>query len=1075
MTAPIAKISPPRLSEVLSRERLFKLLDRASKRPMIWIAAPPGAGKTTLVASWLDARRLPTLWYRLDAGDGDLATFFYYLGQAAKRAAPRFRKPLPLFTPEYQFGISVFSKRYFENLVSRIKPPSVIVFDNYQEVPPDSPLHGALCDGLEALPPGVTAVFLSREAPVASMARQKAGARMSVLGWGDLRLTLDESKGLAGLQGRHDHSPALLRHCHDTVDGWAAGLVLMLAGAGTGSGDTPPRPESPLQDIFDYFAGELFEKADGDMREFLLATAFLPSMTASMAERLSGVAASGRILAYLCRNHYFTEMHARETPVYQYHPLFRAFLLSRAGESFAPGELNRVRRRAAALLEEEGQVEDAAALLVEAGDWQGFVELVLGRAQVLMAQGRHQTLQEWIEAVPRGITEDTPWLLFWLGVSLMSCDLRGSRLHIERAYGRFWERGDTAGLYLSWAAVVETYVYEWSDFHPLDRWIAEAEVMLREHPGFPTPEIEARVVSGLFCCLMYRQPHHPDLPRWEGRVRAIIDSVGEMHLKLQISSHLAFYYTWWSGEQSKAAMLMNNLRPVVSTAGVAPLPRIVWRAIEAACSWMTGDNGACLAAVEDGLALAKESGVHLWDFMLLAQASFGTLTAGDLDAARDCHQRMAFILQTDRKLDIAHYHYHLGWEAMCRRDFPPALEHMATGLRIAELAGEPFIAAFIRMGVAEALIELGDCEKAKEHLELTRGIGSAMKSNTVRYQYLWLEAMRCFASGDERAGLESLAGHLAVSREYGILNHAAWRASVMAPLYARALEAGMEVEQVQRIIRTRNLVPEFPLEGGWGGKPWSERWPWPLRIDTLGRFELLKDGEPVVFGGKVQQKPLLMLKALIALGGRDVPEERITDLLWPEVDGDQAHKSFEVNLLRLRRLLGSDGFIRLREGRLSLDKRSCLVDVRVLEELFGRAEAALRQGPAAAPEAERLTTGIFGLYRGHFLAGEGEHPWALSLRERLRSRFLHFVERGGRYWEELGRPEQAVDCYLKGLEIDDLAEEFHQGLMACYGKLGRPAKARDAYNRCRTVLKAGLGVNPSPETEALYHALCKDR
>jgi ATP/maltotriose-dependent transcriptional regulator MalT len=45
------------------RKRLFRLLDAARKRPVVWISAPPGSGKTTLVGSFFDARRLPCLWY----------------------------------------------------------------------------------------------------------------------------------------------------------------------------------------------------------------------------------------------------------------------------------------------------------------------------------------------------------------------------------------------------------------------------------------------------------------------------------------------------------------------------------------------------------------------------------------------------------------------------------------------------------------------------------------------------------------------------------------------------------------------------------------------------------------------------------------------------------------------------------------------------------------------------------------------------------------------------------------------------------------------------------------------------
>ena len=60
-----------------------------------------GSGKTALTASYLDNGKFPCLWYRMDEGDGDIATFFYYLGLAAKKASPRKRKPLPLLTPEY--------------------------------------------------------------------------------------------------------------------------------------------------------------------------------------------------------------------------------------------------------------------------------------------------------------------------------------------------------------------------------------------------------------------------------------------------------------------------------------------------------------------------------------------------------------------------------------------------------------------------------------------------------------------------------------------------------------------------------------------------------------------------------------------------------------------------------------------------------------------------------------------------------------------------------------------------------------------------------------------------------------
>src|SRR4030067_169389 len=129
-TPKIAKFTHPILRGVLLRERLFPLLDRKRQRPVIWVSGPPGSGKTTLITSYLEARQIPCLWYQVDKGDADPATFFYYLGQAAKRAAPQKRKPLPLFTREYLQGTSTFAIRYFEEFFGRLHIPSIIVFDN---------------------------------------------------------------------------------------------------------------------------------------------------------------------------------------------------------------------------------------------------------------------------------------------------------------------------------------------------------------------------------------------------------------------------------------------------------------------------------------------------------------------------------------------------------------------------------------------------------------------------------------------------------------------------------------------------------------------------------------------------------------------------------------------------------------------------------------------------------------------------------------------------------------------------------------------------------------------------------
>jgi len=76
----------------------------------------------------------------MDEGDTGIASLFYYIGLAAKKAAPHLKNSLPLFRPEYALGLPVFTRRYFEQLYGWMKAPFVIVLDIYQTVPTDSAL-----------------------------------------------------------------------------------------------------------------------------------------------------------------------------------------------------------------------------------------------------------------------------------------------------------------------------------------------------------------------------------------------------------------------------------------------------------------------------------------------------------------------------------------------------------------------------------------------------------------------------------------------------------------------------------------------------------------------------------------------------------------------------------------------------------------------------------------------------------------------------------------------------------------------------------------------------------------------
>src|SRR5262249_25260555 len=150
-----------------------------------------------------------------------------YMALAARRAAPRTRRPLPLLKPEYWPDLSRFSRRYFRDLYARVRSPFVLVLDNYQEVPDASPLHDVIRDGVTELPRGGRLSVSSRGEPPPSLARLRAAGAMGSVGWRDLRLTAGESRALSRLRRATLSGPALAR-LQTRTDGWAAGITLML-------------------------------------------------------------------------------------------------------------------------------------------------------------------------------------------------------------------------------------------------------------------------------------------------------------------------------------------------------------------------------------------------------------------------------------------------------------------------------------------------------------------------------------------------------------------------------------------------------------------------------------------------------------------------------------------------------------------------------------------------------------------------------------------------------------------------------------------------------------------------------
>jgi DNA-binding SARP family transcriptional activator len=223
------------------------------------------------------------------------------------------------------------------------------------------------------------------------------------------------------------------------------------------------------------------------------------------------------------------------------------------------------------------------------------------------------------------------------------------------------------------------------------------------------------------------------------------------------------------------------------------------------------------------------------------------------------------------------------------------------------------------------------------------------------------------------------------------------------------------------------------------------------------------------FTGKAQQRPLDLLKLVVALGGDNVDISQLMAALWPDADGASAKASFDMALLRLRKLLEVDNAVVLAAGKLSLARSLAWTDVWAFETALEAAQQSIEADVASLATAG-VARRLLDAYSGPLL-GADENPWIAKPRDALRAQFVRALVRLGDRLEGQGDWEHAIELYRRGLEADNLAESFYRGLMRALAAIGDHAEALNAFRRCRELLSIVLGIKPSAETDHLHREI----
>ena len=1006
----LAKLTRPSPTAAYTRTRLFEVLQqRLTRARVVWIAGPPGSGKTTLVADYLARRGIDCIWYQMDRGDADVASFFHFLSEALRQHVGE--APLPQFQPEYLGNIESFARSYFREAYRRLSAP-VLVFDNFQDVFDDTELNSVLQQALIELPDDGTLMILNRNDPPASFASLRARGKLELIGWNELRLTREECRGVAELRGSK-LSDAALEQLYARTQGWVAGVILMLQDVRSGNDAVTASPSVVPTVIFDYLAEEIFKQHPPTVRESLLRLAYLPQITKTMAEKLGVDESTRGILADLARSEFLvTIIPVEPEPIWQLHPLLREFLLARADDTGSVAEIELRKQRAAKVLAEHEHIEAAAALLIRIRAWTDLADLIKRHAKALIRQGRMLMLEQWIRALPESQRSADPHILHWLAACRFPYAPREARELFALAYARFeaLSAPDVPGLLAALNGVLEASLQDSADdYTVLDPWIDAATKWTYDLKEWPDADLQARITCSILLAVALRRPNDPHLYEWRARTQAIGQSQRDPSIRVAVEGTLVALSAW-NGQFAAGERMLQTLHELLKSPEVSPIYATQVANAESIYYMLRGDRVRCLDAVNLGLGLAANSGVRLWNDTFLANALWATLADGDLDAAASYLAMIDAKPAAGRRYDVFQRAYGAGWYAMLRGDTFLAHQHLKTAARAAAEVGLPAFQSLAGLALAHVLMDGADMRGAERELQHASEISASLNNRFFEFMTCICRARFALKRKDVTASTEALRAGLAIARERGLTHHLWWQPQMMAELMQHALEQDIEVDFVRRLIERRRLLPALP--------PYQlATWPWRYRVRAFGPFRLEVASESAATRSKRSGRPLELLKALVAGGGEHVKLESLADALWPRVDSDYAHRSLTTTLHRLRKMLGDDAALIVEDGKLSLNRRLFWLDTWAFEQICTQATALIAASappePLIAAARQALT-----VYSGPLLASDTDATWSVAPREHRRNQLQRLITTTRQVLEKAGQIESSIDLYRHALECE---------------------------------------------------------
>lgn len=1052
---PTKLIIPKRAPGVIHRVRLIDYVHENLGRKLLLVTAPAGYGKTTLLVDFANDSELPVCWYTLDEGDRDSSTFLSYLIAALRQKFPQFGERSQPLAEHGPASAHAMAAALVADMVEAIPDYFVLVLDDWHLVSDEVPIIELLDQLLRYLPEHAHIIVAGRTLLRGPLVRLAAQGAVAGLGPIDLRFTADEVREVLAAKYRLTITPEQAVQLAEESEGWITAIVLTSQSVWQNFLAGLIQARDSASTLFEYLAGEVFDRLPAALRRFLFDSAVPRQFTAALCDELRDRCdAQDWITQVEERNLFLTRIEANGEIWYRYHHLFRDFLVARfkrdEGQRFT-----QIQGRAGEFFAARQQPEEAVEHFSQTGELERMAQVMNANARNLFIAGRMQTLAHWVMLLPPSYRAAAPDLILHHAQTLSDRGQLSEALQLlQEARTAFSARHDIV-------SQIRTQLLEGWTYYAAGRLLdalSTGQTMMQRIAALDQADSTldaqaARLVGASFNGLGKWQAAEPYL------IRAL-----KLYREGPVDERRAYNLGRTLQDLANALRSMGRLE---EAAALQSESLGLWReignpALLAHClnnmgydRYVAGDYDAALTLYTEALLKAEEAEDRRAQAWITEGIATTYRDRGEFDRALEVYARIFSLTgSTGDQALVSLALDGLGHTQRLSGNLDRALALFEQARSMAEREGIQVQANLSTASLGIARIEQGDMTGVADLDRASRALRETNAYLDLGRVLLWLARAQSML-GNETAVQETLMEMVRLGRRLGCRPFALAEGRQAQTFLQWSVERLVGESALRKWVSELQVLPAPLLETA-PVEPTQPR----LEVHALGSGQVLRDGQPLTmadWGRSINARELFFY--LLEQPPRR--KEEIGVQFWPDLSTARMTSSFHAAKYRARRALGVE-FVEYDGERYRINPALALwYDAAEFRHLAQTARESTNDIVRSKMLRQAVT-----LYAGDYLPEVGTE-WA----ERIRSE-LHLL-----YFETLSslidllvrqrRYEEVIVLGQRGLEIDYFREDLHRAVMLGLAITGRGTGALRHYEAVASHLARELNVVPAAETVAL--------